>query len=132
MTQGERRLDGRVEIWFEISADGRKWRHAAVYGRERAQEIAQVVSELDKLLGAYSAVLEASAGRLPEPPAFVRTVIQGKVTRRVLGVCPRHWNEGTRSYEPTGGEWCITDTPDAALAWEMEWATARAAGLLAA
>ncbi|MBA9050820.1 hypothetical protein [Streptomyces griseofuscus] len=133
MTQSEHRINGMVEVWYEISADGRKWRTASVYGRERAVERVETASELDKILASYSRVLEASAAVLTsDRPAFVRTVIQGQKTRRVLGVCPRRWNADARRYEPTGGEWCVTDTPDACLAWQMDWATSNSAGLLAA
>lgn len=119
------RIDATVAIWFEVSRDGRTW--GPLKGSESAHETGRTCGELVQLLRAYAGVLEASAGSMAVVPPWVRVVMQGRETGGVLAVVPRKWSPAAGVYEGTGGEWMITDTPDAYRSWTINLIRARVA-----
>ncbi|QPB09824.1 hypothetical protein CPT_Shady_063 [Streptomyces phage Shady] len=109
------RLDVTVDLWVETSADGRVWKRSErVPG---AQETGRDCKELMAILRAYTRVIETIGPMYDPVSCWFRIVIQGTETGRVLAMVPRHWNELTQTYDPTGGDWVITDYPDAYFAW---------------
>lgn len=117
------RIEARVDVWVEVSEDGRTW-HRADRG-EVARETGRTYRELRAILATYTAIAEAMGARFSPVRPWVRVVMQERHTSQVIAVIPRRWDG--RRYTTTGGEWMITDTPNAYQSWNIDLLRARVA-----
>ncbi|MFI2242405.1 hypothetical protein [Streptomyces chrestomyceticus] len=112
------RIDAAVDLWVEVSTDGQVWKRSERL--EEAHEVGRTCGELRAILATYVAVAEAMGPRFRPLWPWLRVVMQGAETGRVLAVVPRRWNTNRRMYDVTGGEWMVTDTPDAYRMWLID------------